>query len=62
MFNSFVAYVKETRSELKHVSWPTKKQTINFTIAVVVISILTSLYLAFFDGIFISILQKVLLG
>ncbi|HBM45851.1 MAG: Preprotein translocase, SecE subunit [Parcubacteria group bacterium GW2011_GWF2_38_76] len=61
MFDSFIAYVKETRAELRHVSWPTKAQTINFTVAVIIISILTSFYLAFFDGVFISILQKVIL-
>lgn len=62
MFNSFITYVKETRAELKHVSWPTKVQTTNFTIAVVVISVATSLYLAFFDSVFISILQKMIMG
>ncbi|HRY62886.1 MAG TPA: preprotein translocase subunit SecE [Candidatus Paceibacterota bacterium] len=62
MLNSFIAYVKETRAELKHVSWPTNVQTINFTIAVVVISVATSIYLAFFDSVFISLLQKVILG
>lgn len=62
MFNSFIAYIKETKSELKHVTWPTKSQAINFTIAVVVISVAVSLYLAFFDMVFISGLQELILN
>ena len=60
MMNSLTAYINETKGELKHVSWPTRKQTINFTIAVVAISLLTALYLSFFDGVFIFALEKLL--
>lgn len=60
MMDSLTQYIKETKAELKNVSWPTKKQTINFTVAVIVISVLTSFYLAFFDGVFIYSLEKFL--
>ncbi len=60
--NWFKQYVKETKGELKHVSWPTKNQTITFTIAVIVISVAISFYLAFFDKIFMLGLQKLLFG
>ena len=53
-------YIKESRGELKHVSWPTRKQTIAFTVVVIVISIATSLYLGLFDIVFTYILQGVL--
>ena len=49
---SLINYLKDTRSEMNHVSWPTKNQTINFTLIVLVISILTGLLLGFFDLIF----------
>jgi len=52
-----IDYLKSTKAELKHVSWPTKKQAIAFTIIVVLISVLTALYLGFFDFIFSKILQ-----
>jgi len=52
-----IDYLKSTKTELKHVSWPTKKQAIAFTIIVVLISVLTALYLGFFDFIFSKILQ-----
>ena len=47
-----VNYVKETRAELKHVSWPTRRQAIIFTIIVIIISLGLALYLGFFDYIF----------
>ena len=45
-------YIKETRSELKHVSWPTKAQAITFTIVVILISFGVAFFLGFFDYIF----------
>lgn len=51
-------YIKDTRSELNHVAWPTRVQTIVYTILVVVISILVSLYLGVFDFLFTNGLGK----
>ena len=45
-------YVKETRSELKHVSWPTKRQAMVFTVVVILISLGVAFFLGFFDYIF----------
>lgn len=56
-----VEYVKETRNELKHVSWPTRKQAIVFTIIVVAISLGTAVFLGFFDFLFSLILEKLVL-
>ena len=44
-----INYIKDTKSEMKHVSWPTRKQSVVFTILVIVVSILVSLFLGFFD-------------
>jgi len=59
--NRLINYIKDTRAELKHVSWPTRKQAILFTIVVIVISILAAVYLGFFDYILSLILQKFIL-
>lgn len=37
-------FFKGVRSELKNIVWPTKKQAINYTFAVIVISIVISLF------------------
>ncbi|OHA95599.1 MAG: preprotein translocase subunit SecE [Candidatus Zambryskibacteria bacterium RIFCSPHIGHO2_02_FULL_39_16] len=59
--NRLINYIKDTRGELKHVSWPTRKQSFVFTIVVIIISILTATFLGFFDYIFSLILQKFIL-
>ena len=53
----FINYIKDTRGELKHVSWPTRRQAIIFTTVVIVISLLTAAYLGLFDWIFTSLLE-----
>ena len=57
----FINYLKDTREELKHVSWPTRAQSIIFTVVVIAISILVAIFLGFFDFIFSLILQKFIL-
>ena len=52
MFNQLSNYLNETKEEMKHVSWPTKRQTIIFTVLVIVISLAVAAYLGFFDYIF----------
>mgnify|MGYP001580064228 CR=1 FL=1 len=54
-------YIKETKVELKHVSWPTRKQAMGFTMLVIVMSVVVSLYLGLFDSLFKFILEKVVL-
>ena len=53
-------YLKETRAELKHVAWPTRKQAIMYTIVVIIISIATALYLGLFDYLFSMLLRLVI--
>ncbi len=56
---AFIQYLRDTQGELKHVAWPTRVQTIVYTILVVIISILVSLYLGFADYIFTTGLGNV---
>ncbi len=57
---SIINYIKETQAEFKHVNWPTKKQTIAYTIAVIVISVVVAYFLGAFDQLFQFGLAKVL--
>jgi len=54
----FINYLKDTRGELKHVSWPTRRQAIAFTILVVGISIFTAVFLSVFDFVFSFLLER----
>ena len=57
----FTQYLKDTRSELHHVAWPTRDETIVYTILVAAISVGVALYLGFFDFVFTTGLSKTLL-
>ena len=50
-------YLRDVRGELRHVSWPSRKQTINYTIIVLIISIVTGLFLGFLDFVFSTVLK-----
>ncbi|MFC1598984.1 preprotein translocase subunit SecE [Patescibacteria group bacterium] len=36
LVNKLVQYIKESIAELKKVTWPTRKETINYTLLVIV--------------------------
>lgn len=57
---SFGQYLKDTRAELRHVAWPTREQTIIFTILVALVSVFVALYLGLFDYIFTTGLARIL--
>ena len=52
-----IDYLKETRAELKHVAWPSRKQAIVYTAVVIAISLLTAAYLGAFDYIFTYLIE-----
>lgn len=53
-------YLKDTRAELNHVAWPTRTQTIVYTVLVAVISLGVAAYLGFFDFIFTTGLSRII--
>ena len=55
---SVFSYFQETQAELRHVAWPTRTQTIVYTVLVIAISLFISLYLGLFDFIFTSTLAR----
>ena len=52
-------YIKATQAEMAHVNWPTKQQTIRFTVAVVLVSIATAILLGVADFVFTRLLTLV---
>ena len=55
-----VDYIKDTKGELTHVNWPTKRQAALYTVFVVIISVVTAFFLGFFDYIFSLGLTKLI--
>lgn len=56
-----IEYIKDTRGEMKHVSWPTKKQAVLYTVLVVVVSIGVALFLGLADFSFSNLLGKIII-
>jgi preprotein translocase SecE subunit len=49
-------YIKETQGEMAHVTWPSRKQAIIYSIAVVSVSVIVAFLLGLFDYIFSRLL------
>jgi len=47
-----IEYFKQVRSEMKHVSWPSRRKTLVFTVAVIAISLAVAAYLGLLDFVF----------
>lgn len=52
-------FAKEVVEELKRVSWPSKKQTINLTALVILISLTIGLYVGIIDILLAKLLEIV---
>ena len=53
-----IFFLQEVKTEIKKVSWPTRKETIRYTLIVIGISMVLALYLGFFDFIFNFLLRN----
>jgi preprotein translocase subunit SecE len=51
-------FFKESKSELKKVKWPTFKETLQYTLIVIIISLVVAAYLGGLDYIFSLLLRK----
>ncbi len=54
-------FLKEVRLEMKKVNWPTKRETIKYTLIVVGVSIAVAIFLGGLDFIFATIFNKLVL-
>jgi preprotein translocase subunit SecE len=59
--NKLTAYIKGAMEEMKKVTWPTKKETRNYTYLVIGLSLALALFLALVDYIFTFGLEKVII-
>lgn len=47
--NAVVKYFRDAKEELKKVTWPTKEETVRYTIAVIVMSAVLAAYFGLLD-------------
>lgn len=55
--NKVVNFLKEVQIELKKVVWPTRKETVKFTLIIIGISLSVALFLGILDLIFTKVLE-----
>ena len=53
-------FIKEVRSELKKVIWPTRKQLVNYTISVLLISLIMGSMIWIADAVLLKVIQNTL--
>ncbi|MBI3421136.1 MAG: preprotein translocase subunit SecE [Candidatus Sungbacteria bacterium] len=54
-------FIKESRDELKKVSWPSRQTTIRYTVIVIVASLVVGAITGGFDYILTVVLQRIIL-
>ena len=57
---SIITYIKDVKAETKKIKWPTKKQVINYTIIIVVLSLILAAYIGALDALFAKLLSKII--
>jgi preprotein translocase subunit SecE len=55
-----VRFLKEVRSELKRVVWPTRPEAIRLTSVVIIVSVIIGIYIGVLDYIFAKIMALLL--
>ena len=60
--NKIFKFIKEVKSEMKKVVWPSKKQLVNNTLIVIAAVVIVCIIIAIFDAIFQFGLFKLILG
>ncbi len=60
-FTKIITFLKEVRLEMKKVNWPTRSQTIRYTLIVIGVSLAVAAFLGLLDFIFNTLLTKFIL-
>ncbi|PIV50272.1 preprotein translocase subunit SecE [Candidatus Falkowbacteria bacterium CG_4_9_14_3_um_filter_36_9] len=60
MANKLINYIKASAEEMKKVTWPTKKETYNYTLLVIGISLVIAVFLGGLDYIFNLALELII--
>ncbi|PIR73762.1 MAG: preprotein translocase subunit SecE [Candidatus Moranbacteria bacterium CG10_big_fil_rev_8_21_14_0_10_35_21] len=62
MNNNIINFFREAKAELKKVNWPTKNQTINYTLIVIGISLAVAIFLGGLDYFFGYLLKTFIIN
>lgn len=60
LFSKILTFLKEVRLEVKKVNWPTRQQTIKYTLIVLGVSFGVAIFLGVFDFFFATFINKLI--
>ncbi|MGB7294237.1 MAG: preprotein translocase subunit SecE [Candidatus Aminicenantales bacterium] len=58
-YKRFPNFLREVRSEIKKVTWPSRKEVYNTTVVVIIAMVFFGFYLYFMDAVFSWVLLKI---
>jgi len=61
ILNRIITFLKEVKVELKKVNWPTKQETIKYTLIVIGVSFAVAIFLGGLDFVFTWLIDKFIL-
>lgn len=53
---SIISHIKEAGAEMKNVKWPSRKQVVQYTVIIIILSLLIAAYVGAFDVLFTKII------
>lgn len=59
IFNKIITFLKEVRLEIKKVNWPTKEETLRYTLIVIGVSVTVAIFLGGLDFIVMNLLRLI---
>lgn len=60
MFNKLKNYLSDVRAEMRKVKWPTRREWVNHTIMVIIVTVVVALVLSGFDLLFTGIIKNLI--
>lgn len=60
--NAIVRYFKDTRAELRRVTWPTREEAKNLTLIIVTVTVVMAVFLGLLDYVFQIVAAGIIIG
>lgn len=60
LFSKILTFLKEVRLEVKKVNWPTRRETIKYTLIVIGVSFGVAIFLGAFEFLFTTFINKLI--
>lgn len=61
LFKKIIPFFKDVQLEVKKVNWPTRKETLKYTVIVIVVSAVVAAFLGGLDFIFSVLINKLII-